>query len=153
VEELRQLGASVVVPEEFETSIEIFARVLELYGVTSSEIRRRASELRRDMYRFLRQAGTSPSRSQASLARLAAHMEFDDILVNAESTGAGQTIGALNVRERTGAHVVAVLRDGQAHYAPDETFVIQPGDRVVIIGDSAALAKGVELFRGATASP
>jgi len=38
IEELYALGANEVVPEEFETSLEIFARVLRRYGVTESRI-------------------------------------------------------------------------------------------------------------------
>jgi CPA2 family monovalent cation:H+ antiporter-2 len=147
VEELRQLGANSVVPEEFETSIELFTRVLELYGVSSLEIRRRASELRRDMYSFLRDVGTAPSRTQASLSRLAAQLEFDDIAIRAGSPATGHTVGELAVRTRSGAHLVAVLRDGQAHYAPDDSYVIQEGDRVVVVGDSDALSRAADLFQ------
>lgn len=146
VEELQQLGANSVVPEEFETSIELFTRVLELYGVSSLQIRRRAAELRRDMYSFLREVGTAPSRTQAALSRLTAHLEFDDIAVRAGSPVTGHRIDELQVRERSGAHLVAVLRDGQAHYAPDESFVIQEGDRVVLVGDGDALGRAAQLF-------
>ncbi|HJU73320.1 MAG TPA: NAD-binding protein, partial [Gemmatimonadaceae bacterium] len=146
VEELRQLGANSVVPEEFETSIELFTRVLELYGVSAPEVRRLTNELRRDMYRFLRDIGTAPSRAQASLTRLAAHVAFEDLAVRPESPVAGRAIGELALREAVGVHLVAVLRDGQAHYAPDETFVLQPDDRVVVVGDSVALARAAEFF-------
>jgi len=147
VEELQQLGANTVVPEEFETSIELFTRVLELYGVSSLEIRRRAGELRRDMYSFLREVGTAPSRTQSSLSRLTAHLEFDDIGVRPGSPVAGSHIGELQLRERSGAHLVAVLRDGQAHYAPDESFLLQEGDRVVLVGDGDALTRAAQLFK------
>lgn len=145
VEELQQLGANTVVPEEFETSIELFTRVLELYGVSSPEIRRRASELRRDMYSFLRDVGTAPSRTQSSLTRLTAHLEFDDIAVRPGCAAAGMRVGELQLRA-TGAHLVAVLRQGQAHYAPDDAFVVQADDRVVIVGDGESLARAALLF-------
>jgi CPA2 family monovalent cation:H+ antiporter-2 len=147
VEELQQLGANSVVPEEFETSIELFTRVLELYGVSTLEIRRRAGELRRDMYSFLREAGTSPSRTQAALSRLTAHLEFDDIAVRPGSPVTGLHVGELQMRERSGAHLVAVLREGQAHYAPDDSFVLQEGDRVVLVGDGDALTRAAQLFK------
>ncbi|MGH7694233.1 MAG: cation:proton antiporter, partial [Gemmatimonadaceae bacterium] len=147
VEELQQLGANSVVPEEFETSIELFTRVLELYGQSGPEIRRRAGELRRDMYSFLREVGTAPSHTQASLTRLTAHLEFDDIGVRAGSPVTGSRVGELQLRERSGAHLVAVLRDGQAHYAPDDSFVIQEGDRVVLVGDGDALARAARLLQ------
>ncbi len=146
VEDLQQLGANSVVPEEFETSIELFTRVLELYGVSAPEIRRRAGELRRDMYGFLRKVGTTPSRTQAALTRLTSHVEFDDLLVRPESAAVGRRLGEFELRERTGAHVVAVLRDGQAHYSPDAGFVIAANDRVVVVGDGEALTRVAEVF-------
>jgi CPA2 family monovalent cation:H+ antiporter-2 len=146
VEELRQLGANSIVPEEFETSIELFTRVMELYGAPPPEIRRRAGELRRDMYSFLREAGTAPSRTQQQLTRLTEHVEFDDVAVRAGCAAAGKRVGELQIRERAGAHLVAVLRLGQAHYAPDDDFVIEPGDRVVLVGDGDALARASKLF-------
>src|SRR2546422_7053971 len=39
IPELLRLGANDVIPEEFETSIEIFARVLAHYGVAPGETR------------------------------------------------------------------------------------------------------------------
>src|SRR5437899_3480151 len=45
--ELTRLGADVVIPEEFETSIEIFARVLAHYGVPRGDIERLVEEIRR----------------------------------------------------------------------------------------------------------
>ena len=146
VEELQQLGANSVVPEEFETSIELFTLVLELYGVSNTEIRRLAGELRRDMYKMLREAGAVPSRTQASLTRLTAQVEFDDIAIRAGSPATGMRIGELPLRERGGAHLAAVLRDGKAHYTPDDSFVIQEGDRVVLVGDSESLARAAQLF-------
>lgn len=149
IEDLQQLGANSVVPEEFETAIELFTRVLELYGMSAPDIRRRAAELRRDMYSFLRQVGTMPSRTQAAITRLTAHVEFDDLPVRPGSPAAGKSVGELELRERTGAHLVAVLRDGQAHYSPDASFVIAAGDRVVIVGDGETLA----LAAAAVAAP
>lgn len=146
VEELQQLGANSVVPEEFETSIELFTRVLELYGMSAPEIRRRANELRRDMYGFLRQAGTTPSKSQASLTRIAAHLEFDDLPVREGCPVAGRAIGELHLTDRAGVQIVAIIRDGQAHYAPDASFVVQVGDRVVVVGDSDALSRAARVF-------
>jgi CPA2 family monovalent cation:H+ antiporter-2 len=153
VEELQQLGANSVVPEEFETAIELFTRVLELYGVSAPEIRRRAGELRRDMYGFLRQVGTSPSRTQAALTRLTAHVEFDDVPVAAGCRAAGQRVGDLQLRERTGAHLVAILRGEQAHYVPDEGFVIEAGDRVVLVGEGEALARAAAYFAAQLSAP
>jgi CPA2 family monovalent cation:H+ antiporter-2 len=146
VEELQQLGANTVVPEEFETSIELFTRVLELYGVRPTEIRRLANELRRDMYSFLRDVGHAPSRTQSALTRFDSHVEFDDIAVRPGSAAADRRLSDVKIHERTGAHLVAVLRDGRAHYSPNGDFVLQVGDRAILVGAGEALSRAGMLF-------
>jgi CPA2 family monovalent cation:H+ antiporter-2 len=54
VEELLRLGADEVVPEEFETSLEMFELVLREYEVPPMEIKRRQEEIRREGYALLR---------------------------------------------------------------------------------------------------
>ncbi|MBI4543298.1 MAG: cation:proton antiporter [Gemmatimonadetes bacterium] len=63
VEELMRLGADEVVPEEFETSLEIFSRVLRRYGVSGDTIRREVEAARRDHYEMFR--GASLGRAAA----------------------------------------------------------------------------------------
>jgi len=54
IDELQRLGATEVVPEEFETSIEVFARVLASYGVSGERIREEILAVRRDHYERFR---------------------------------------------------------------------------------------------------
>ena len=51
---LYELGASEVIPEEFETSIEIFTRVLTKYLIPRDEIERIVAEMRADGYEMFR---------------------------------------------------------------------------------------------------
>jgi CPA2 family monovalent cation:H+ antiporter-2 len=53
VKRLRGLGADEVIPEEFETSVEIFARVLEKYLVPKDEIDKYIDEIRAEDYDVL----------------------------------------------------------------------------------------------------
>ncbi|MBL8984574.1 MAG: cation:proton antiporter, partial [Gemmatimonadetes bacterium] len=59
IAELQRLGANEVVPEEFETSLEIFARVLRTYGVPDEKIRETAATARKDHYDMLRERGAT----------------------------------------------------------------------------------------------
>lgn len=54
IKPLFQLGANEVIPEEFETSIEIFVRVLIHYEVDQGKIDGMVSEIRANSYQFLR---------------------------------------------------------------------------------------------------
>ncbi|MFN8573653.1 MAG: cation:proton antiporter [Gemmatimonadaceae bacterium] len=78
IEELSALGANEVVPEEFETSLEIFGRVLHRYGVPEETIRQAAETARRDHYEVLRSKG-------------AAHVRMDHVL-RGDTTGPSSDI-------------------------------------------------------------
>jgi len=65
IPELSRLGADVVIPEEFETSIEIFARVLAHYSVLRSDIQRLVEQIRSSVER-LRLASDSPPSARPS---------------------------------------------------------------------------------------
>ena len=54
IKPLYTLGADEVIPEEFETSVEIFTRVLMKYLVPNDEINKFISEVRSDSYEMLR---------------------------------------------------------------------------------------------------
>jgi CPA2 family monovalent cation:H+ antiporter-2 len=54
IDELTKLGANDVIPEEFETSLEIFARVLEKYHVPRNIIDAQIKMLRGECYGMLR---------------------------------------------------------------------------------------------------
>ncbi|MBE0642962.1 MAG: cation:proton antiporter [Bacteroidetes bacterium] len=54
VPRLYALGANEVIPEEFETAVEIFARTLRSLGIDEEEIRSQVARLRKDGYALLR---------------------------------------------------------------------------------------------------
>ncbi|MEK6684633.1 MAG: cation:proton antiporter [Nitrospirota bacterium] len=65
VDDLLRLGANEVVPEEFETSLEIFDRVLRQYDVPQQQIAEKQEEIRREGYALLRRADAdSPGRER-----------------------------------------------------------------------------------------
>lgn len=69
IAELQRLGSDEVVPEEFETSLEIFSRVLRKYGASAETIRETADLARRDHYEFLRKRGVSNTPVDHELGR------------------------------------------------------------------------------------
>jgi len=54
IDELRRLGADYVVPEEFETALELVARVMERYGATPEAIVQEKRQMRSEGYGPLR---------------------------------------------------------------------------------------------------
>jgi CPA2 family monovalent cation:H+ antiporter-2 len=145
MEELYALGANEVVPEEFETSLEIFARVLRRYGITEGRIREMAEEARGDHYELLRQRGTSMTRVDGFLSPVAARVEMETATVRRGSQANGRSLDDLNAL-CGGARVAAVIRGGEVRYDMDASSSLSVGDTVVLIGSADALSKAMPVF-------
>ncbi len=141
---LLALGADSVVPEEFETSMELVARVMRAYGAPESAIQREKRTLRERQYHALL--------SDRPIERV----RFEDILHNVDigqatvGSGAdGMTLAQLDLRRATGTTAVAVLREGVSHANPEPNFELADGDTVVLLGDAASLAAAKMTLGGA----
>ena len=61
-------------------------------------------------------------------------LEIDWVPVTEGSSLASRSLGDSELRRRTGASVVAILRQGEAIANPDVSTVFLPGDMLVLIG-------------------
>jgi CPA2 family monovalent cation:H+ antiporter-2 len=138
IEELYTLGANEVVPEEFETSLEIFARVLRRFSIPETRIRETAEEARRDHYELLRERGTQFTRVDGFLSPFAT-LDLKTVPIQPGTAGAGATLEALGMRRATGASVIAVIREGQVRYDIDDQTTLSAGDQAVLVGDARAV--------------
>lgn len=59
---------------------------------------------------------------------------FEWLDVDSGSSASGRSIGQMQIRTRTGASVVAVLRSSGSVPAPEPDFVMQAGDTLVVAG-------------------
>lgn len=150
IAELQKLGANEVVPEEFETSLEIFARVLRRYDVPASRIRDAADEARRDHYEVLRERGATISPMDEVLSRIGARLDLEVVVARLGGEAIGRTARDLKLRTRTGAVVAAVIRRGEGIFKPVAEIEIEDGDEVVLIGDPRSLSEAALIFRPAT---
>jgi CPA2 family monovalent cation:H+ antiporter-2 len=144
---LYQLGADEVIPEEFETSVEIFTRVLRKYLLPKDEIERFIQEVRSEGYRMLR----SPARESNTLADLVAHLKDMEIATVRLSPGAplaGKTLAEMELRKKYGLTVLAVRRDGEMVFNPDPDQELVAGDLLIILGAPEKIAAGGFLFTG-----
>jgi K+:H+ antiporter subunit KhtT len=65
-----------------------------------------------------------------------------------DSPFAGRPLGETHARTRTGASIVAVLREGTALPSPTPEFVLHAGDLVVIVGTRAAIDQLTRILDG-----
>ena len=146
IEDLTRLGASEVVVEEFEASVELFALVLEFYEIPSNTIRRELDAVRSEHYSMLR-GESRPDLRLDTLKHLGIHSALDLVQIEEGARAVGGNASTLNLRRDTGATLVAVVRDGKAFYKRDATFQFRVGDTAVLVGDQEALERGAALFR------
>ncbi len=81
----------------------------------------------------------------AELHRQAEGLVSEQIVVAPGSPYDGRTLGDTRARTRTGASIVAVVRDGQVMVSPRPDFVFTAGDIVLAIGtaDGAAAVAAI----------
>ncbi|HQQ77220.1 MAG TPA: NAD-binding protein, partial [Thermoanaerobaculia bacterium] len=139
VETLRRLGADEVIPEEFETSIELVARVLRLLHVPGNVVATQIRLLRDEAYRRLRDP-QSKAASGRRLSALVAAGTSELFLVLPDTAADGRLLSELDL---AAAHVAvpAVLRDGVPHAPPPEDFKLAAGDTLVLVGAHEDLAR------------
>ncbi len=143
VEELTSLGANEVIPEEFETSIEIFTRVLDRYHIPSNVIRAQIQVLRDENYSMLRGL---PQTAQGleRVAQLLAAGTSDTFLVTETCIAANKTLADLDLSGKTGASLIAVVRNDKAAVTPPPEYRILPGDILVLVGNHASMDKAFD---------
>ncbi|MFC1642884.1 NAD-binding protein, partial [Myxococcota bacterium] len=137
IEELLQLGANEVIPEEFETSIEIFARVLHRFDVPRNVVQDLVQRVRGDMYEMLRSSRSSRKPVGGAWETLEG-VEAERLAVREGSPAVGRTLTELALRTRTGASVIAVHRAGGIRANPNPDLRLEVGDVLVVIGEPSA---------------
>ncbi len=143
IEDLRARGADEVIAAEFETSIEIFTRVLRRLHVPGNVIRAQTRALRGEDYRMLRVPSREGPISDALVRALAAGIT-DVYQLGPESVGSGASIRELALRKQTGATVIAVVRDQEVFTNPVPDLRLQSGDCLVMVGSHLEIERAFE---------
>jgi len=138
IELLYRLGARQVIPEEFETSIEIFAHVLKEFGIPDNVIEQQVTIVRAGHYAMLRGRPTDAAIRAEWLAMLEAAVT-QTYLVQENTPAVGRSLRDLDLRARTGVTVVAVTRQGKPLASPPADFTLACGDVLVLVGTHKGL--------------
>ncbi|HET9530908.1 MAG TPA: cation:proton antiporter [Blastocatellia bacterium] len=141
--DLYKLGADQVIPEEFETSIEIFSRVLREYGVARNVIQREVEGIRREGYQMLRQPA-GPVIEVSDLAEALGTASTETMFIQSGSPAIGRTLGELDLRKQTGATVIAAIRAGHSEINPGPGFKFEPDDIIVLLGSPEEIEQAIE---------
>lgn len=144
-EELLQLGATVAVAEELETSLEVLTQLLARLHVPGN-----VSELLLDVYR----------RQSVGMRPLRAHRPRFDALPDAirampvathrvadDEWAVGRSVAEVNLRAATGASILAVQSGERFTRTPSADWQIKAGDVLYLTGDDSDIALGRERLR------
>jgi len=142
IPELIRLGADDVIPEEFETSIEIFARVLGHYHVPRAEVDRLVAQIRASHYEALR--GGAPALGAVPGVP---QMAMERIPIPEGSGLVGRSLAESGFRARTGALILSVRRGDDDIATPGPEFRLAALDVLTVVGQAEHLHAAGELVR------
>ncbi|MCY3728762.1 MAG: cation:proton antiporter [Nitrospira sp.] len=145
LEELHKLGASEIIPEEFETSIEISTLVLQSFQIPNNVILGKAEQIRREGYALLRR-GELPELAHHLRSGTLEGAEVETCRIDEDSPALGQSLRDLAIRPRTGASVIAFMRDGVTESNPPDKTVLEAGDIVVLLGGREPVRRAIGLL-------
>jgi monovalent cation:H+ antiporter-2, CPA2 family len=143
-ESLIDLGASDVVTMELEAGVEIVARVLRGLGVARNVISDRIREARADTQESARKL-TLPREGLAEMEDLA-DLKVDRFLVREGAFARGRSLAAMQVREATGALIMAIRRKGALLEEPDPKEELAVDDVVYLVGPGPARRAAMSLL-------
>jgi TrkA domain protein len=119
-------------------------RELVLYDTTDPDAAREVLPLSDDECDALAELLGAPRIVErlADMQRDLAGLETHQMVIPPESRFAGRPLGETEARTRTGASIVAVVREGHVIVSPRPDFVFRAEDLVVVVGTDEA-AEGV----------
>ena len=143
---LQDVGADIVVPEEMETTVRIFSHVLGAYMIAPEEVERQVQIIRSEEYGIMR--GSIQEAHLMVLQGLDEEgMHTRAVAVREGAPAANKTLEELALRRKHQLSVLVVRRAAETIANPAGDFLIQAGDRLVLVGMASRFAECASLFR------
>ena len=132
---LHEHGVYEVVQPEFEAGLEIVRQALLHLEVPAAEIYHFTDEIRHELYKPMLQTNLSYQAINKLKQASAQLMELSWIDLPERSHLAGRSLKDLQIRQKTGASVIGILRDGTIIRNPDADNRLTTGDIIAVLGD------------------
>jgi len=143
-ETLLNMGATDVVAEEVEGGLEILARLLRWLDVPRNVIDKRLDEARSSTQTTERKLMV-PRRVLPEHEALA-DLKIESVLVTESSAARNQTVAEIELRQRTGALIIAIRREGVLVESMDPNAPLVVGDIVYLAGPIDAVKRAMMLL-------
>ncbi len=145
-DKLSKAGADHVVPEEMETTVQLFTWVLNSYLIQDETAQRYVRELRSEDYQILR-----GSLQEAHLMVLEGldeeGLHTRVVQVRDNSFAANKTLAELKLRNNFAITILTIKRGNKSIGNPSGDFKIEVGDRLIMVASAENFAKAAKIFR------
>lgn len=136
---LHKCGADDVIHPELEGGLEVVRHTLLALGFPASQVQPYTDAVRRDQYDIAISSGKE-RQVLDQLRNTVRDMEIAWRRLDADSPIIGQTLAEANLRARTRASVIAIIRDQQMLPNPKSSTRFQVDDLIGVMGDSVQIA-------------
>jgi CPA2 family monovalent cation:H+ antiporter-2 len=146
IESLYELGANEVISEEFETSIEIFSRVLAKYLIPRNEIEQMITDARAEGYQMFRTLSTEPL-SFLDLKIRIPDLDISIWRIEASAPAVGKSLDKIRLRSKYELTLLAIQRGEDVITNPSADTVIRADDRLVVLAKESKIIEACHLFK------
>jgi len=147
IEELLKLGADDVIPEEFETSIQIFSRVLKMFHIPNSIVLAQGNIIRNKSYGILREVRYTQEAFD-QIGQILAQGTIETCYIAPGNPTIGKSIREVNLKAETGAMIINIIRKNQTITNPPGDFVFEAEDQLILFGSHSAIDLGLKKLEG-----
>lgn len=147
IEDLLALGADDVIPEEFETSIQIFSRVLKMFHIPNSIILAQSNIIRNKSYGVFREIRYTQEAFD-QISQILAQGTIETYYIGARNPIIGRSIRDINLKAKSGAMIINIIRNNQTITNPPSDFVLQAADQLILFGSHDAIDLGLKILGG-----
>lgn len=144
---LSEMGADHVVHPELEGGLELVHHTLLQLGFPLRKVHEYAEAVRRDHYN-IDITTDAEHRSLHDLLIAFEGIEIAWVELGEQSPLVAHSLAETNIRSRTGASVVALIRNERLVANPKSQTVFEPGDRIGFIGESEQIEAAQVLAAG-----
>lgn len=137
IEDLYKMGANQVIPEEFETAIDLFERILKKLLIPKGEIEEAISQIRDDNYGIFT---ASEQKNKFTLTDEIPNLEVVALKAGNYPLFHGNSLKEIHLRKNFGLNVVAVKRSQGVYENPGSAFIFEPNDIIYIMGKPEKIA-------------
>jgi CPA2 family monovalent cation:H+ antiporter-2 len=145
IEDLLALGANDVIPEEFETSIQIFSRVLKMFHIPNSIILTQGNIIRNKSYGVFREVRYTQEAFD-QISQILAQGTIETYYIAAGNPNIGKSIRDVNLKAESGAMIINIIRHDQTITHPPGDFVLEAADQLILFGSHSAIDTALNIL-------